>query len=288
MDHQAAWTTAAELLDLWRHDVVCGQPPLLFDSALPLDLEPGRITLLGGAPGAGKTALATQALFASLESTPDLHAVVGNVEMPPDALLDRQLARLSGLSATAIMRRQVPIEDLDRLQAGFDAIEAIATRLAFVPAPFDMTTIAEAAVDFAAEQPLVAMVDYVQRIARTGDRRQAIDQVMIEARQLADTGVAVLLISAVGRQRDSKGNSNYAGLGLGSFRESSELEFGADTAFVLTEDRDAGIHRLACVKSRYGETAEHQLRFIKSHQRFEIMGDPECPAADIASEVFGR
>ena len=47
-------------------------------------------------------------------------------------------------------------------------------------------------------------------------------------RQFADAGTAVMVISAIGRTKDSKGRSSYAGegLNLASFRESSELEFG--------------------------------------------------------------
>jgi hypothetical protein len=53
------------------------------------------VTLLGGAPGAGKTALSMQWALDALRLTPSLRCVVCNVETPPAVLLDRQLARLS-------------------------------------------------------------------------------------------------------------------------------------------------------------------------------------------------
>ena len=56
-------------------------------------------------------------------------------------------------------------------------------------------------------------------------------------RQFADAGVAVLVVAALARGRDSKGRSSYSeGLGLASFRETSELEYGADDAFILLPD----------------------------------------------------
>ena len=52
-------------------------------------------------------------------------------------------------------------------------------------------------------------------------------------RQFAEAGVGLMVVSAVGRSKDSKGRSSYTeGLSLASFRESSELEFGADDAFI--------------------------------------------------------
>ena len=47
------------------------------------------VTLLGGAPGAGKTAFAMQLVTDALRLTPALRALVCNVEMPARVLLDR-------------------------------------------------------------------------------------------------------------------------------------------------------------------------------------------------------
>src|SRR5690606_31474564 len=57
-------------------------------------------------------------------------------------------------------------------------------------------------------------------------------------------------------------------LNLASFRESSELEFGADDAFILAPDDDADAMVLKHLKSRYGETRDLHLRFDRKHQRF--------------------
>jgi hypothetical protein len=52
---------------------------------------------------------------------------------------------------------------------------------------------------------------------------------------LADIIEGLVAAAAIGRTKDSKGRSSYDGdgLNLASFRESSELEFGADDAFLL-------------------------------------------------------
>ena len=94
-------------------------------------------------------------------------------------------------------------------------------------------------------------------------------------------GVAVLVISAVGRTKDSKGRSSYDGdsLSLASFRESSELEFGADDAFILVSDgADADTVTLRHLKARHSEAKDLQLQFERSLQRFApIAGGGPAP-----------
>ena len=75
-------------------------------------------------------------------------------------------------------------------------------------------------------------------------------------RQFADAGVAVLVVAVVARQKDNKGRSSYHhdAVTLASFRDSSELEFGADDAFILAPDaKDAELVTLRHLKSRHGE-----------------------------------
>src|SRR5262249_37438401 len=90
-------------------------------------------------------------------------------------------------------------------------------------------------------------------------------------RQFADAGLAILVVSAISRTKDKKGRSTYAGegLNLASFRESSELEFGADDAFILTADDGQGdAVTLRHLKSRQGECRDVELTFHRKRQRF--------------------
>src|SRR5215813_9297470 len=91
----ASFVCAADALASWRDDVLSGKPPVLFPvgtgELARLEIGPGLVALIGGAPGAGKTAFTMQLLVDALRLTPTLRAVVCNVEMPPAVLLDRQL-----------------------------------------------------------------------------------------------------------------------------------------------------------------------------------------------------
>ncbi len=285
------YETAGDLLGGWRDDLLTGERPprwevgpTVFDS---VELGPGLVMLLGGAPEAGKTALAMQWAFDALRLSPELRALVVNVETAPATLLDRQLARLSGIPLATIRGREFGELHGERLALGFDAIEAVADRLAFLEPPFDLPSIATAADDFGAD---LLVLDYAQRIdaGPHADKRNAVNVLMDYLRRFAGAGVGVLALAAVGRTKDAKGRSSYAaeGLGLASFRESSELEFGCDSAYMLSRGRSPEEADLRCLKNRHGEPRDLRLRFDGGLQRFEGQEFDGKATAEAASETL--
>ena len=77
---------------------------------------------------------------------------------------------------------------------------------------------------------------------------------------------------------------------MASFRESSELEYGADDAFILAPNGDTEYERdsspkmvLKHLKSRYGETKNIALIFHKKHQRF-TEAEPSEPDSTSSKE----
>jgi len=149
--------------------------------------------------------------------------------------------------------------------------------VAFVRAPFNLSSVAAAADDFDAN---IILIDYLQRIGvpgENGDRRGALDAAMGHLRRFADEGVAVVAISAVARQKDRAGSSSYDGerLSLASFRESSELEFGCDDAFIVSPTgKDSEDVKLRHLKSRHSEPRDLKLRFDRRHQCFHVLEGP--------------
>src|SRR5579871_1336926 len=284
----ANYLCAADTLAGWRDEVLSGKPPVLWPlgagELARIECGPGAVLLLGGAPGAGKTAFTMQAVVDALRLTPDLRAVACNVEMAPAALLDRQLARLSGIDLTLIRHRRLGVEHADRIDQAMHTLEPLAERLAFVRPPFDLANVAATADDFGAQ---LLLLDYIQRLlppGEHGDKRGAVNATMDYLRQFADAGTAVMVVSAIGRTKDSKGRSSYTGdgLNLASFRESSELEYGADDAFILTTDGDdqGDAVTLRHLKSRHGECRDLDLTFHRKHQRFEPAGSATGPRPD--------
>lgn len=276
---EAKYVIGADALATWRDELLSGTPPTLYPVGVggfaSIQMGPGLVTLLGGAPGAGKTALAMQFVLDALRLTQSLRVAVCNVEMPPGELLNRQLARMSGVDLTAIRHRRLTAEHGERIDAGLDTMEPLAERLCFVRAPFILDNVAATADAFDAG---LLVLDYVQRIAPPGehkDHRGSVNAIMDYLRQFADAGVAVLAVAAVGRTKDTKGRSSYDanGLNLASFKESGELEYGSDSAYLLCPDADGETVTLRCLKDRYGEPRDIALHFDRPCQRFTALTD---------------
>lgn len=285
----ANYQTAADFFDHWRDDLLTGTPPTRWRCGPPelesIELGPGIVSLFGGAPGAGKTCFTMQLVVDALRLNPDLRALCCNVEVAPAVLLDRQLARLSGIDFERIRKRTLDTTHGDRLDAGLHALESVADRLAFVRPPFDLANVAAAA---DAHGATLLVLDYAQRIkppGTHGDKRGAVDALMDYLRQFADAGVCVLVVAAVGRQKDSKGRTSYAAdaLSLASFRESSELEFGADDAFMLAPAETPGEVMLRHLKARNSGQKDIRLRFDGARQSFTPI-ESEPPAS---RDAFG-
>lgn len=275
MSDAATFHSAADLLHDWRDSVLTGKPPVFYPigrgALARIEIGPKLVTLIGGAPGAGKTAFVMQAVVDALRLTPTLRAVVCNVEMPAEVLLDRQLARLSGIDLKTIRYRRLGAEHADRIDQALNTLEHVADRLCFVRPPFNLANVAQTVDDFGAD---LILLDYIQRIPPPGDygdKRSAVDATMSYLREFADTGVAVVVVAAVGRTKDKQGRSSYDGdgLNLASFRESSELEFGADDAFILVPDPKNGEQViLKHLKARHTEARDLTLSFDRACQRF--------------------
>ena len=277
-----AFVRTDRVFDEWSQSVASGAPPIMYPVADPrsslsrMEIGPGLVTLLGGAPGAGKTAFVMQLVVDGMVLTRTLRVLVCNVEMPWEVLLSRQLARFSGIDLRTIRYRQFREEHHWRLEHGFDRIGHVANRLAFLQPPFDMGRILRVANDFRAD---LIVLDYIQRIPSTGesgDRRGKVDANMESVRELAGSGKAVIVVAAVSRTRNGSGRKPYSsgGLGIASFRESSELEYGADDAYILApSEPNDGTMILKHVKSRHSELLDHRLEFHGAVQQFTSVDD---------------
>jgi len=289
------FVTVAELLGPWGESLASGKGPEIYPHSFPVpEVCPGSIVLLGGAPGAGKTAFVMNLVVEMLRFTDTLRVLVANVEMAPETLLDRQLARLSGIDAETIRHRRFTDAHKERLAVAMETMGTFAPRLAFLNPPFTLENVAASADEFGAA---VIVLDYVQRIRLGSDDSEArvgMNRVMDALRRFAGAGIAVIVLSAVGRSKDSKGRVSYAGedLSLGSFRESSELEFGADDAFILAPAtaKHANPMMLKHLKCRNGALRDCKMVFDRAHQSFELVENrgPAVPSVGLPAEVLAR
>lgn len=249
------------------------EPP---SSLSRVELYAGGVTIIGAPPGAGKTALVMQFLFDQAARDETFRALVCNVEMPPRDLLDRQLARLAGVPYGKVRNRDWrPADDRD-IDAATE-IERVIPQIRIIAPPF---TIERVKAQADAHRADVVLVDYLQRLEsdkQAQDQKQHLTHLMNECRLLAMAGRAVIAISAVSRQsyQAAQGSNQLA-----AFRESSEIEFGADVAYILApaEGEDGstpGTVRMTfnCVKNRGGSRDPIDCKFFGTYMRFS--GEPE-------------
>jgi replicative DNA helicase len=268
-DMTPTYTTGADLFGTWYADVERGESPVRY--ALPppfavLDVRPGRLILFGGAPGGGKTAALLQIGIDLLRLNPAARLLVANVEMVPALLVERIVSRLSSVPLTAIANRTLTTDQLNRVKTAVATLAPVAGRLAFLHAPFALEHVAAAGTAFGAN---VLVLDYVQRFTvgdPSKDKREQLETAATVLRRFCDAGAAVLVASAVARQKHA-GGSTYKGLNLASFRGSSELEYGADAAYLLVPTEGGGIN-LQCEKNRYGAVADILTAFDPTTQTF--------------------
>lgn len=269
-------TTGTDLIGTWLAELETGTPPVRFKLGAPfasLDVRPGRLILLGGPPGTGKTAALLQAGIDLLRLNGSARLIVANVEMPAALLLERIVSRLSGVPLTAIADRELGADGIARVRAAVAALGPVAGRLAFLGPPFALEHVAEAGTAFGAD---VLILDYLQRftVGTEGrDQRERIDTAVTVLRRFCDAGAAVFCAAAVARQRSATG-STYRSLNLASFRGSSELEFGADACYLLVPDADGPVVTLQCEKARYGPTEDMRATFDPTTQSFTEAVEP--------------
>lgn len=260
--------TAAARADVFDPDK---PPPPRFNPGRPfeaLDVRPGRVLMIGAPPAAGKTAAALQIVTGVLQNHPAERCLYACCEMTPADLLARVVSRLSGVPVDHVTDKTYAAGEKERVKKTLAIHRDALDRLAFLDPPFTLDHLADAADEFGAR---VLCLDYLQRFGHGKELRESLDGVMSGVRRLALAGAAVVAISSVSRQKDDKGRSSYTALGLASFRGSSELEFGADSAYIL--DAADGTAVLRCEKKRFGLKTNVHLRFDGAHQQFTA-GDP--------------
>jgi len=288
-DGTPRFTPAAEWLDQYREWLLAGKPPVKYDLGLAFKtvaLAPGSVLLVGAPPAVGKTALVVQWVAEALTLQPELKALVCNVEMHPTRLLARMVARLGQVPMHALQECNLTGRGVRAgVTKGLAAVAGFADRLAFVTddgpgglPPYSIENVKAAADAVGAD---LVVLDYLQRItacAEGGPARSdaaAMTRIMQEVRAMAARGVAVVVVSAVSRQKDAAGRTSYRGVNVASFRGSSEIEFGADDAYLLDPDDEfagSGQVTLRHVKARYREPQDVDLVFDGSTMTFGPAG----------------
>lgn len=144
-------------------------------------------------------------------------------------LLARQIQWLTEILARRILSGSIDRAERDQVEHHFNRLAPALDRVAIVPHVTTFADVATATQEFNAD---LMVLDYIQRIQ--GDEKADIRESLNKA--MGATRRAVLAVSALSRSKVSGGSSYANSTSLASFRESSEVEYGADWACILSPD----------------------------------------------------
>jgi len=265
-------------------------------------IGPGKIVLFGAPPKFGKTSFVMQ-LGVDAVRFADLILFVANGEMSPANLMNRQVARLSGVPIERITQGNLPAElerrvkeaKLELSDPGPSEISVAAessdgmfeSSIQFCKPPWNTHNLAcqvgqvERFSDLGPEQTIV-IVDYVQLFAAINRAKIGLWRRLRQEKKkslppplIHDLGCVMAELRRIARAGvavvvvSAMSRSSYENAQIGGFRGSSELEYGCDDAFVLEKDDERpGVINLRHVASRNSETMDRILRFEGALHRF--------------------
>ncbi len=243
-----------------------------------LEIAPKQICIFGAPPGLGKTALAMQIAFESMEIDQSIEVVVANAETDFDGLIRRELSRMTRIPSKSIRFGELTAEDRYSIAKATTELDQRLGRMSWLNPPMGI----EQLLNLKDKKPGLLIVDYVQKFAPSrGDTKQGITEVMGRLRELAMHGWAIIALSATARTVGKGGSTHESEkLTQASFRDSSELEYNADAAYLLVDlgehDGKPYIRRidLRCVKNRHDERVDKQLIFHMPRMSFEAVPVP--------------
>jgi replicative DNA helicase len=227
-------------------------------------LQPG-LHILAAEPGAGKTALALQ--IARVVAAHGIPALYASFDESCPRLALKTLAAAEKVSFGSIANGEMSPESV---KAIWDKHAEKLAPLSFLQAdarlaPTELAEQMKAQQEFWGDQRGLIIIDYLQPWAAamvSGEKielRAAVGSMALALRKIAlQMELPLLLISA--QNRTGQGTNNMT-----SLRESSDLEYGADTILLLTKAADIGSsygRKLFIAKNRYGPSSmEIQLEF---------------------------
>ena len=277
IQHPKKFTTpAADILDDLFVRVVTGQMPKLLrlgDALDGIEIGGGLVTVLGAPPGAGKTTLAMQLAFEAMQFQPELRVTIANAETGLDVLMRKELSRRASISQKKL--RFGDLDDIEKqiLERAVADLKPIVSRMESLDEPCVLIQL-ERLLD---QEPGLLVLDYLQKYAPPGDTKAGITLVMQVLRRFARAGWAVLALSATARTIARGGSGHDSSkLNQASFRDSSEIEFNSDAAYILCDKEPEGSRNairqteLVCFKNRFGEKESRKLTFDMPKACFEF------------------
>ena len=270
---QSPWKAAPKLIDAFLDRFKNGtlpKPYVLSGAFHGLEIGPGEITILGGYPGVGKTAAAMQIISELRRNHADVLVYIANAESSFDSMMMREIARTTGIPSSRIRRGELTNDEKAKIVAAAVELRKSMTNIEWLTSEFSYAQVCATS----SEPPGLLVCDYLQKFApATEETRVGITMVMSALRQFANNGWSVLALSALNRTTVG-GSTNLA-----AFRDSSEIEYNADAAYILERriQDDREFVRLNCLKNRHDKPTDIDMDYhpetMEFTERFQEIGE---------------
>ena len=264
---QSAWHALTyDLAGTFREHYTTKTP---VDIRLPL--SPGRLYMIGGRTGHGKTTLTLQLALAMTAANPELHALVASCEMTEPELSLKALCCLDGRDYISEVRNMGPAA-LVNVQMAVTEYAGILERLHIKRTRCIGTITSEAHALNRKHKLGCVVVDYVQAMVATGseaeNRAIEVGRVSRACKDLSlDLDCVVLAAAQLNRGAAKDGARPL----LSHFKDSGSIEQDADGCMLLhrpDQDDPEASAQLIIAKSRWGEQSTIDLVPDLARHRF--------------------
>ena len=223
--------------------------------------EPGNFIVFGGRPSTGKSAFALQCAWHWAQRNK-----VGffSLETSAETLFDRLMSGVARVPMGNIKRNTMT--DANWRSVMRQKTEVLSRNLELIPAAG--MSVADIRAKTVMEGYDLIVIDYLQLIQATGESRTVqVTNISMGLHTLAQSlGVTVVALSQLSRPNPMGGN-----LGMGSLRESGQIEQDADVVMLLSlekEGRPSGPRVLKIAKNKEGICPSILLAFDGKYQTF--------------------
>ena len=245
-----------------------------------LGLQPG-LWIIGARPSLGKTTFAKQLLDQVAMNNPDIPCLFVSYEQSGFELLLKSISRFAKIDSRDIQKGRLNPKEEDSLNQAIDRYSQHAKRIYLYEGDGGYTTVE--AIQAKARQLLkrhkadkvLVVIDYLQLIPFGNgfykSDKERLDRACSDLRRLArELNSPIVAVSSLNRPSYVKGGK----ADLSSFKESGGIEYSADLAMTMNEDRQVSFEltnknqgkpvraiTLKIHKNRNGERARIDFRF---------------------------
>jgi len=234
--------------------------------------KPGKLTVLCGSPGAGKSAFALQSAIRCV-APPSFGCIAFSAEMAGVELGERGLAMVSKVDTRSVANNPNEFSGWTHLANTVAGMDRVPLNVADgeITIPRIQSEVRRAL----AKGPLgLVVVDYIQLISAVRQRGDTLDQVVgtltKQLKLVAMMGTHVLAISSLNRRAEDGPPT------LNSLRDSGAIAFHADTVLALhhhaaefENPNDTRDINCLVLKNRGGPMGKFRLRFVPQFSTFE-------------------